>query len=228
MGEGQIDVQHPDRARFRLESSRFTELIGQIMPSQILKGQRSDQHNEQPLSDKLLDVTKLHNRESSSLEELYESRFMKDADISFVENMDGNKTENELFIGCVISAVIRIQGGIPGLREFHRGIKLFVELGRRLVAWAIKLPCQYCSEVLVLGLSEFGQKFDGEAGNVCIKGDAYAQSSDAYATPDPGILRGRILARLRIKNTRRSSLLVSLILPGQSITRCHAFWPKFS
>ncbi|KAG2323788.1 hypothetical protein Bca52824_006516 [Brassica carinata] len=50
MGEGQIDVQHPDGARFRLESSRFTELIGQIMPSQILKGQRSDQHNEQPLS----------------------------------------------------------------------------------------------------------------------------------------------------------------------------------
>ncbi|KAL0723468.1 hypothetical protein Bca4012_038067 [Brassica carinata] len=49
MGEGQIDVQHPDGARFRLESSRFTELIGQIMPSQILKGQRSDQHNEQPL-----------------------------------------------------------------------------------------------------------------------------------------------------------------------------------
>ncbi|KAF3590493.1 hypothetical protein DY000_02021839 [Brassica cretica] len=52
-------------------------------------------------------------------------------------------------------------------------------------------------------VGSIGQKFDGEAGNICIKGDASAHTPDACAAPDPGILRGRILARLRIRGIRR-------------------------
>ena len=41
-----------------------------------------------------------------------------------------------------------------GLHVLHRSIRFLVEfgIGRRFVAWAIKLPCQYCSDVLMLGL----------------------------------------------------------------------------
>ncbi|KAH0855477.1 LOW QUALITY PROTEIN: hypothetical protein HID58_007972, partial [Brassica napus] len=69
-----------------------------------------------------------------------------------------------------------------------------------------------------------GRKFDGEAGNVGIKGDAsdhtpgacalYSASAQAWLSSStnrveecmgqyPGILRGRILARLRIRRTKR-------------------------
>ncbi|KAF3540496.1 hypothetical protein F2Q69_00023081 [Brassica cretica] len=47
-----------------------------------------------------------------------------------------------------------------------------------------------------------GRKSDGEAGNVCIKGDAAAYTPEACAAPVPGILRGRILGRLRIRGMR--------------------------
>ncbi|KAF3505587.1 hypothetical protein F2Q69_00005988 [Brassica cretica] len=53
------------------------------------------------------------------------------------------------------------------------------------------------------GLVGVGRKFDGEAGNVCIKGDASAHTPDACATYESGILRGIILARLRIRGMRR-------------------------
>ena len=85
------------------------------------------------------------------------------------------------------------------------------------------------------GLVGVGRKFDGEAGNVCIKGDASAHTPDPCAAPvavlglsssrtsvcislgslnrvekcmgqDPGILRGRILARLRIRGMRRFNM----------------------
>ncbi|KAF3596461.1 hypothetical protein DY000_02021815 [Brassica cretica] len=92
-----------------------------------------------------------------------------------------------------------------GLREFHNGIKLLLEfgVGRRLVARAFKLP--YRDETLPpwWGLVGVGRKFDGEAGNVCTKRDASAHTPDACAAHDPGILRGRILARPRIRGMRR-------------------------
>ncbi|KAH0867756.1 LOW QUALITY PROTEIN: hypothetical protein HID58_074778 [Brassica napus] len=75
------------------------------------------------------------------------------------------------------------------------------------------------------GLVGVGRKFDGEAGNVCIKGDTSAHTPDVcashdfilhflrlsgsmnrveeYMGQDPRILRGRILARLRIRGMRR-------------------------
>ncbi|KAF3532287.1 hypothetical protein DY000_02039510 [Brassica cretica] len=58
------------------------------------------------------------------------------------------------------------------------------------------------------GLVGVGRRFDGEAGSVCIKGDASAHTPDAYVAhecmgPDPEIMRGRILARLRIRGMRR-------------------------
>ncbi|KAF2566163.1 hypothetical protein F2Q68_00025201 [Brassica cretica] len=129
-----------------------------------------------------------------------------------------------------------------GIRALHRSIKLLVEfgVGRRLVAWAIKLPCidvvnmlQWaCVRSLVVPLIPMtwkwiirknhhdetlppwcrlvgvGRRFDGEAGNVCIKGDASAHTPDSCAAPefmgqDPGILRGKILARRRIRGMRR-------------------------
>ncbi|KAH0898850.1 LOW QUALITY PROTEIN: hypothetical protein HID58_048418, partial [Brassica napus] len=64
------------------------------------------------------------------------------------------------------------------------------------------------------GLVGVGRRFDGEAGIVCIKGDASAHTPYAYAalvailglssgrTSDPGILRGRILVRLMIRGMR--------------------------
>ncbi|KAF3581744.1 hypothetical protein DY000_02030722 [Brassica cretica] len=129
-----------------------------------------------------------------------------------------------------------------GIRALHRSIKLLVEfgVGRRLVAWAIKLPCidvvnmlQWaCVRSLVVPLIPMtwkwiirknhhdetlppwcrlvgvGRRFDGEAGNVCIKGDSSAHTPDSCAAPefmgqDPGILRGKILARRRIRGMRR-------------------------
>ncbi|KAH0854298.1 hypothetical protein HID58_083941 [Brassica napus] len=54
----------------------------------------------------------------------------------------------------------------------------------------------------MVGIGRSWPKFDGEAGIVCIKGDASAHTSDACAAPDPRILRGRILARLRFKGMR--------------------------
>ncbi|KAH0898838.1 LOW QUALITY PROTEIN: hypothetical protein HID58_048406, partial [Brassica napus] len=78
------------------------------------------------------------------------------------------------------------------------------------------------------GLVGVGRNFDGEAGNVCIKGDASAHTPDACAAPvsilglsssrtsvcisrgslnrveeTQEFLRGRILARLRIRGMRR-------------------------
>ncbi|KAF3502039.1 hypothetical protein F2Q69_00042345 [Brassica cretica] len=53
------------------------------------------------------------------------------------------------------------------------------------------------------GLVGVSRKFDGEARNVCIEGDASANTPDACDAPDPGVLRGRILARLRIRRMRR-------------------------
>ncbi|KAF3604053.1 hypothetical protein F2Q69_00035063 [Brassica cretica] len=75
-----------------------------------------------------------------------------------------------------------------GLREFHHGVKLLVEFGD------VTFPPWW-------GLVGVGRKFDGEAGNVRIKGDAFAYTSDACAAPecmghDPRILRGKILARV--------------------------------
>ncbi|WZZ88666.1 hypothetical protein YC2023_117245 [Brassica napus] len=57
------------------------------------------------------------------------------------------------------------------------------------------------------GLVGVGRKLDGEAGNVCIKGDAFSHTPNTCAASecmgqDPGILRGRILARLRIRGMR--------------------------
>ncbi|KAF3512728.1 hypothetical protein F2Q69_00006459 [Brassica cretica] len=80
-----------------------------------------------------------------------------------------------------------------GLRELHRSIKFLVEfgVGRRLVAWAIKLPCccTLDSDDLEVdetlrpwwGLVGVRQKFVGEAGNVFLKGDASAHTQDACA-----------------------------------------------
>ncbi|KAF3590486.1 hypothetical protein DY000_02021832 [Brassica cretica] len=114
-----------------------------------------------------------------------------------------------------------------GLHVLHRSIRFLVEfgIGRRLVAWAIKLPCPYCSDVLMLGLvgmmSGLDQydtlltwwglvgvrpKFDGEAGNVCVKGDASAHTPDACAAP-VAILRLRPGGR-----NRGSSCLILLAL----------------
>ncbi|KAF3503522.1 hypothetical protein F2Q69_00042877 [Brassica cretica] len=94
-----------------------------------------------------------------------------------------------------------------GLRELHRSIKFLVEfgVGRRLVAWAIKLP--YETLPPWWGLVGVGRKLDGEAGNVCINGDAFSHTPNTCAASecmgqDPGILRGRILARLRIRGMR--------------------------
>ncbi|KAH0883831.1 hypothetical protein HID58_059927 [Brassica napus] len=75
------------------------------------------------------------------------------------------------------------------------------------------------------GLFRVGRKFDGEVGSVCIKGDASSHTPNACAAPnfnlffwrfsgsmnrveecmgqDPGNLRGRVLARLRIRGMRR-------------------------
>ncbi|KAH0868804.1 hypothetical protein HID58_075826 [Brassica napus] len=75
------------------------------------------------------------------------------------------------------------------------------------------------------GLVGVGRRFDGEARNVCIKGDASAHTPDACDASDfsldflrlfgsmnhveecmgqdPGIMRGTILARLRIRGMRR-------------------------
>ncbi|KAL0815549.1 hypothetical protein Bca101_071993 [Brassica carinata] len=82
-----------------------------------------------------------------------------------------------------------------GLRELRRSIKFLVEFGdETLPPW--------------WGLVGVGRRFDGESSSVCIKGDASAHTPDAYAAPecmgqDPRILRGRILARLRIRGMRR-------------------------
>ncbi|WZZ60299.1 hypothetical protein YC2023_060406 [Brassica napus] len=86
------------------------------------------------------------------------------------------------------------------LRELRRSIKFLVEfgVGRQLDE---TLPPWW-------GLVGVGRRFDGESSSVCIKGDASAHTPDAYAAPecmgqDPRILRGRILARLRIRGMRR-------------------------
>ncbi|KAF3570416.1 hypothetical protein F2Q69_00059677 [Brassica cretica] len=56
------------------------------------------------------------------------------------------------------------------LRELHRSIKFLVEFGdETLPPW--------------WGLVGVGRNFDGEAGIVCIKGDASAHTSDACAAP---------------------------------------------
>ncbi|KAH0867648.1 hypothetical protein HID58_074670 [Brassica napus] len=134
-----------------------------------------------------------------------------------------------------------------GLREFYNGIKLLLEfrVGRRLVARAFKLP--YRDETLPpwLGLVGVGRKFDGDAGNVCIKGDASSHTPDACSAhdfslhflrlsgsmnrveecmgQDPGIMRGRILARPTIRGmgrfnkTRRPKLRI-LMLDSTGLT----------
>ncbi|KAF3505586.1 hypothetical protein F2Q69_00005989 [Brassica cretica] len=57
-----------------------------------------------------------------------------------------------------------------GLHELHRSIKFLVEFGdETLPQW--------------WGLVGVGRNFDGEAGNVCIKGDASAHTPDACAAP---------------------------------------------
>ncbi|KAF2610964.1 hypothetical protein F2Q70_00011783 [Brassica cretica] len=59
------------------------------------------------------------------------------------------------------------------------------------------------------GLVRVGRKLDGEAGNVCIKGDASSHNPDTCAASVPILglrpmnLRGRILARLRIRGMRK-------------------------
>ncbi|KAF3568951.1 hypothetical protein DY000_02016279 [Brassica cretica] len=94
-----------------------------------------------------------------------------------------------------------------GLRELHRSIKFLIEfgVGRRLVAWAIKLPYEMLPPWL--GLVGVGRKLDGEVGNVCIKGDASSHTPDTCAASVAilglRILRGRILARLGIRGMRR-------------------------
>ncbi|KAF3510430.1 hypothetical protein F2Q69_00007745 [Brassica cretica] len=55
-----------------------------------------------------------------------------------------------------------------GLRESHHGIKFLVEFGDKMLP-----PCW--------GLVGVGRRFDGEAGIVCIKGDASAHTPYAYA-----------------------------------------------
>ncbi|KAH0928976.1 LOW QUALITY PROTEIN: hypothetical protein HID58_014703 [Brassica napus] len=97
-----------------------------------------------------------------------------------------------------------------GLYKFHR---------------SIPLPCRSFSEALALGTG-VGRKFDGEAANIGIKGDAsdhtpgacaaslYSASAEARLSGStnrleecmgqyPGILRGRIVARLRMRRTKR-------------------------
>ncbi|KAF2561494.1 hypothetical protein F2Q70_00017517 [Brassica cretica] len=99
-----------------------------------------------------------------------------------------------------------------GLRELHRSTNLIGDVWPG--EWAVILD-----SIQTLGLDEdetlpswwglvgVGRKFDGEAGNVCIKGDVSAHTPDACAAPEcmghPGVLRGRFLARLRIRGMRR-------------------------
>ncbi|KAF3530076.1 hypothetical protein DY000_02040900 [Brassica cretica] len=93
-------------------------------------------------------------------------------------------------------------GHVFGLSEDDH---MDVVILRILMAWKWIIRKNHHDETLPpwWGLVGVGQKFDGEAGNVCIKGDASAHTPDACASPDPRILRGRILARLRIKGMRR-------------------------
>ncbi|KAF3571068.1 hypothetical protein F2Q69_00059722 [Brassica cretica] len=74
-----------------------------------------------------------------------------------------------------------------GLRELHRCIKFLVEfgVGRRLVAWALKLSCR----------QDFSLHFLRPSGSMNRVEECMGQ--------EPGILRGRILARLRIRGMRR-------------------------
>ncbi|WZY77440.1 hypothetical protein YC2023_023824 [Brassica napus] len=66
----------------------------------------------------------------------------------------------------------------------------------------LRCTCARCKRICILvGDAGVGRKFDGEAGNVGIKGDASDHTPGACAYP--GILRGRILARLRIRRTKR-------------------------
>ncbi|KAH0862550.1 LOW QUALITY PROTEIN: hypothetical protein HID58_079761 [Brassica napus] len=88
--------------------------------------------------------------------------------------------------------------------------------------------CRVGSNIAPMGgLVGVGRRFDGESENIRIEDDASAHTPDAYAAHDfslhflrpsgsmnrveecmgqePGILRGRILARLRIRGMRRSS-----------------------
>ncbi|KAF2586529.1 hypothetical protein F2Q70_00036197 [Brassica cretica] len=93
-------------------------------------------------------------------------------------------------------------GHVFGLSEDDH---MDVVILRILMAWKWIIRKNHHDETLPpwWGLVGVGQKFDGEAGNVCIKGDASAHTPDACASPDPRILRGRIFARLRIKGMRR-------------------------
>ncbi|WZZ35188.1 hypothetical protein YC2023_018589 [Brassica napus] len=121
------------------------------------------------------------------------------------------------------------------LRELHCSIKFLVEFGVGLLGFTCARSKRIHSQIgdvwprewaVILdsiqkrgidqdetlppwwGLVGVGRKFDGEAGNVCIKGDASAHTPDACATyecmgQESGILRGIILARLRIRGMRR-------------------------
>ncbi|KAF3561861.1 hypothetical protein DY000_02015800 [Brassica cretica] len=86
-----------------------------------------------------------------------------------------------------------------GLRELHRSIKFLVEfgVGRQLVAWAIKLPCLMRRFPHGGDWSELAESLmeKPETGSLNCVEECMGQ--------DPGILRGRILARLRIRGMRR-------------------------
>ncbi|KAF3514258.1 hypothetical protein F2Q69_00005854 [Brassica cretica] len=76
-----------------------------------------------------------------------------------------------------------------GLHEFHHGIKLLVEfgVGRRLVAMVFKLPYRDLVNALRASITVAGSM----------------NRVEECMGQDPGILRGRILARLRIRGMRR-------------------------
>ncbi|WZZ34587.1 hypothetical protein YC2023_017988 [Brassica napus] len=68
---------------------------------------------------------------------------------------------------------------------------------------SITLPCRSFSDALALGAG-VGRKFDGEARNISIKGlSGSTNRVEECMGQYPGILRGRILARLRIRRTKR-------------------------
>ncbi|KAH0893055.1 hypothetical protein HID58_055484, partial [Brassica napus] len=113
-----------------------------------------------------------------------------------------------------------------GLHEFHHGIKLLVEfgVGRRLVAMVFKLSYRTCFSGHVFGLSEDGHmdvvlilimmvwnwiirktimQDLVNALRACITVAGSMNRVEECMGQDPGILRGRILARLRIRGMRR-------------------------
>lgn len=70
------------------------------------------------------------------------------------------------------------------LHVLHHSIEFLVEfgVGHRLVALVIKLPCQYCSDVLVLGLVGM-MSWSGPMQidlHICFNGNVFGWSDDGH------------------------------------------------